>query len=78
MDFNQIPFGFGFAYPADRMALDHASNMSDDEKKEYIERHRSGLSKKELDQLTASIREDEDDGPDLSDEAAVFKGPGIG
>ena len=78
MDFNQFPLGYGFAYSADKMALDHASNMSDDEKREYIERHRSGLSKSELDSLSASLGEEENNGSDLSNPTSLFKGPSIG
>lgn len=70
MDFNQLPLGFGLAYMADRMALDHATNMSDDEKREYVERHRDGMSDSELDRITASLGED--------DASSVFRGPGIG
>lgn len=78
MDFNQIPIGLGFAFSADRMSMDKFSNMSDDEKKEYIERNRSTLSERELDKLTDSIGQDEDDGPDFGDPTGVFHGPSIG
>ncbi|MCM1088784.1 MAG: hypothetical protein NC419_11550 [Muribaculaceae bacterium] len=78
MDFNQIPGGLGLAFSADLLSMDRFSNMSDDEKKEYIERHRSSLSERELDKLTASIGQDEDDGPDLGDPMGVFHGPSMG
>ncbi len=51
MDFNQMPLGFGFAYVADNMANRRFMDLSDDEKKEYIERNRSTLSKSELDRM---------------------------
>ena len=41
MDFNQMPLELGYAMAADRLAMNQFSNMSDDEKKEYIERNRS-------------------------------------
>ncbi|MCM1040205.1 MAG: hypothetical protein NC314_00430 [Roseburia sp.] len=78
MDFNQIPLGFGLAYMADNMIDNQFSNLSDDEKREYIERHRSGLSKSELDKMTASLGKDEDEGPDLRDPVSLFNGPSIG
>lgn len=78
MDYNQMPFGYGFAFTGDRTPIDSYSNMSDDEKKEYIERHRSILSDKELDKLTASLGEDDDEGPDFKDPMTMFHGPGIG
>lgn len=66
MDFNQIPLGFGLAYMADNMTDSRFDDMSDDEKREYIERNRGALSKSELDKMTASLGQDEDDGPDIS------------
>lgn len=78
MDFNQIPLGFGLAYMADQMTENRFSDMSDDEKKEYIERNRGALSQSELDRITASLGSDEDDGPDLSDPTSLFNGPSIG
>ena len=78
MDFNQMPLGFGFAYVADNMANRRFMDLSDDEKKEYIERNRSKLSKSELDKMTASLGQDEDDGPDPGNPASLFNGPSIG
>lgn len=78
MDFNQIPLGFGLAYMADSVTENQFSNMSDDEKKEYIERHRSELSKRDLDQMTASLGQEEDDRSSLRDPVSLFKGPSIG
>lgn len=77
MDFNQMPLEAGYAFAADRMAMDHFSDMSEDEKKEYIERNRSNLSEKELDRLTASIKE-EDENVHFGDPTALFRGPSIG
>lgn len=51
MDYNQLPLGIEYAFTESRMDRDKFTNMSDDEKKEYIERNRSALSKKELDEL---------------------------
>lgn len=36
MDFNQMPLEAGYAFAANRMAMDHFSNLSDDEKKKNI------------------------------------------
>ena len=55
MDFNQMPLELGYAMAADRLAMNQFSNMSDDEKKEYIERNRSILSDKEVDRISASL-----------------------
>ena len=78
MDYNQLPLGIEYALTENRMDRDRFTNMSDDEKKEYIERNRSALSKKELDRLISSIGEDEDDGPNLNNTSGLFKGPSIG
>lgn len=70
MDYNQMPFGYGFAPVIDAEDKDGYSYMSDDEKREYIERHRSRLSKDELDRLTSSLGEE--------DPTTLFRGPSIG
>lgn len=77
MDYNQMPLELGYAMAADRLAMNNFSNMSDDEKKEYIERNRSILSDKEVDRISASLR-DEDEEVHFSDPANLFRGPGIG
>ncbi len=77
MDFNQMPLELGYAMAADRLAMNQFSNMSDDEKKEYIERNRSILSAKEVDRISASLR-DEDEEVHFSDPTNLFRGPGIG
>ncbi len=59
MDYNQFPLGLEYALSADRMDDEKFTNMTDDEKKEYIERNRSALSKKEIDRLVSSISEEE-------------------
>ncbi len=71
MDYNQMPFGYGFAPVFDAEDKDGYSYMSDDEKREYIERNRSRLSKDELDRLTSSLGEEEDP-------TSLFRGPSIG
>lgn len=78
MDYNQMPIGLGFAFMENRLSSDGFYNMTDDEKREYIERNRSNLSDSDIDKLTSSIGEDEDDGPDFGDMASIFRGPGIG
>lgn len=77
MDFNQMPLELGYAMTADRLAMNNFFNMSDDEKKEYIERNRSILSEKELDRMTASLRDEEED-VHLGDPTSLFRGPSIG
>lgn len=59
MDYNQLPLSLGFLGMENQIENDKFSNMSDDEKKEYIERNRSRLSDDEVDRLTASIVEDD-------------------
>lgn len=77
MDFNQMPLELGYAMAADRLVADNFSNMSDDEKKEYIERNRSILSDKELDRMSASLKEEEED-VHFGDPTSLFRGPSIG
>lgn len=78
MDYNQMPLGLGFAFMENRLTEDRFYDMSDDEKKEYIERNRSKLSDSDIDKLTSSIGGDDDDGPDFDDPMSIFHGPGIG
>lgn len=59
MDYNQLPLSLGFLGLENQIENDRFSNMSDDEKKEYIERNRSRLSDDEIDRLTSSIAEDD-------------------
>ena len=59
MDYNQLPLSLGFLGMENQIENDRFSNMSDDEKKEYIERNRSRLSDDVVDRLTASIAEDD-------------------
>jgi len=77
MDFNQMPLEAGYAFAANRLAMDHFSDLSDDEKREYIERNRSNLSEKEVDRLTSSLKE-EDENVHFEDPTALFRGPSIG
>ena len=59
MDYNQLPLSLGFLGMENQIEMDRFSNLSDDEKKEYIERNRSRLSDDMVDRLTASIAEDD-------------------
>lgn len=77
-NYNQVPIGLGLTYGMDQPEMDRFTNMTDDEKREYIERNRSYLSESELKEMTASLGEEEDDGPDLRDPLSIFHGPGIG
>ncbi len=79
MDYNTLPVGLGLAFATNREAMDRFSDMSDDEKKEFIERSRGVMSKKEMERLVGSLVE-EDEKPDLhlEDVKDIFKGPSIG
>lgn len=77
MDFNQMPLGLGYAAAMDRLTTDNFYNMSDDEKKEYVERNRSNLSEKELDRITSSLNEEDED-VHFGDPTTLFRGPSIG
>lgn len=59
MDYNQLPLSLGFLGMENQIENDRFSNLSDDEKKEYIERNRSRLSDDVIDRLTSSIAEDD-------------------
>ncbi|MCM1263686.1 MAG: hypothetical protein NC313_13310 [Butyrivibrio sp.] len=74
-NYNNMPIGLGLAFMDNRLAEDKFYDMSDDEKKEYIERNRSSLSESDIDKLTASLGSDDDD---FGNPMSVFKGPGIG
>lgn len=75
-NYNNMPIGLGLAFMDNRLSEDKFYDMSDDEKKEYIERNRSSLSESDIDKLTASLGSDDDD--DFGNPMSVFKGPGIG
>lgn len=79
MDYNTLPVGLGLAFATNREAMDRFADMSDDEKKEFIERSRDVMSKKEMEHLVGSLVE-EDEKPDLhlEDVKDIFKGPSIG
>lgn len=79
MDYNTLPVGLGLAFATNREAMDRFADMSDDEKKEFIERSRGVMSKKEMERLVGSLVE-EDEEPDLhlEDVKNIFKGPSIG
>ena len=79
MDYNNMPLGLGLAITSNRAAMDRFVDMTDDEKKEFIERGRDTMSKSELDSLVNSLVQ-EDEKPDvrLEDVKDIFKGPSIG
>ena len=74
-----MPLGLGLAITSNRAAMDRFVDMTDDEKKEFIERGRDTMSKSELDSLVNSLVQ-EDEKPDvrLEDVKDIFKGPSIG
>lgn len=78
MDYNTLPVGLGLAFATNREAMDRFADMSDDEKKEFIERSRDVMSKKEMEHLVGSLVE-EDEKPDLhlEDVKDIFKGPSM-
>lgn len=79
MDYNNLPLDLGLALTTNRAAMDRFVDMSDDEKEEFIERNRSVMSKKEIDELVNSLaKEDEEPDLHLEDVNSIFKGPGIG
>lgn len=59
MDYNQLPLSLGFLGMENQIEMDRFSNLSDDEKKEYIERNRGRLSDDVVDRLTSSIKDDD-------------------
>ncbi len=79
MDYNTLPVGLGLAFATNREAMDRFADMSDDEKKEFIERSRGVMSKKEMERLVGSLVEENEE-PDLhlEDVKNIFKGPSIG
>lgn len=78
MDYNTLPVGLGLAFATNREAMDRFADMSDDEKKEFIERSRGVMSKKEMERLVGSLVEDEKPDLHLEDVKNIFKGPSIG
>ncbi len=78
MDYNTLPVGLGLAFANNRAAMDRFVDMTDDEKKEFVERSRGVLSKKEMDSLVNSLAEDEEPDLHLENVNQIFKGPGIG
>ena len=88
MDYNYLPLGFAYANSADRLSQDNFTNLSDDEKREYIERNRSNLSDREIDELTMSLGEDARENQEKDTDTGktqesenpygIFRGPGIG
>lgn len=78
MDYNTLPVGLGLAFATNRAAMDRFVDMTDDEKKEFVERSRGVMSKKEMDSLVSSLAEDEEPDLHLEDVNQIFRGPGIG
>ena len=78
MDYNTLPVGLGLAFATNRAAMDRFVDMTDDEKKEFVGRSRSVMSRKEMDSLVNSLAEDEEPDLHLEDVNQIFKGPGIG
>lgn len=72
MDYNQMPLSLGFLAMENQTEMDRFYNMTEDEKKEYIERNRSNLSENTIDKLTASIVEDEDDALNFDQPSELF------
>ncbi len=79
MDYNNMPVGLGMAFATNRPAMDRFVDMTDDEKKEFLERSHNAMSKKEMDELVNSLaKEDEEPNLHLEDVNDIFKGPSIG
>lgn len=78
MDYSQMPLGLGFAMFENQMEMDRFSNMTDDEKREYIERNRSVLSERTINKMMESIVDDKDDVPDLDKSSGLFNDRSIG
>ena len=79
MDYSNMPLGLGLAITSNRAAMDRFVDMTDDEKREFIERGRGAMSQSELDGLVNSlIKEDEKPDVHLEDVKDIFKGPSIG
>lgn len=79
MDYNTLPVGLGLAFATNRTAMDRFAGMTDNEKEEFIERSRSVMSKKEMEELVGSlVKEDEEPDLHLEDVKNIFKGPSIG
>lgn len=79
MDYNNMPVGLGMAFATNRPAMDRFVDMTDDEKKEFLERSHNAMSKKEMDELVNSLaKEDEEPNLHLEDVNDIFRGPSIG
>ena len=79
MDYNNMPLNLGLAITSNRLAMDRYVDMTDDEKKEFIERGRGMMSREEIDDLVNSLAKEEEM-PDvhLENVKDLFKGPSIG
>ena len=74
-----MPLNLGLAITSNRLAMDRFVDMTDDEKKEFIERGRGMMSREEIDDLVNSLAKEEEM-PDvhLENVKDLFKGPSIG
>lgn len=52
---DEIPLGLGFGLARNDVAMEHFSNLSDDEKKQVIDAARTVQSKKEMSSLIQDI-----------------------
>lgn len=73
MDYNTLPVGLGLAFATNRAAMDRFVDMTDDEKKEFVERSRGVMSRKEMDSLVSSLTEDEEPDLHLEDVDQILK-----
>ncbi len=78
MDYNTLPIGLGLAFAGNRPAMDRFVDMTDEEKEEFVERSRSVLSKKEMEELVGSLAKEDEPDLHLEDVNQLFKGPSIG
>ncbi len=79
MDYNEMPLGLGVAITSNRAAMDRFVDMTDEEKKDFIERSRSAMSEKEIDRLVDSLAKEEDDPHfNLDQVKDLLDGPSIG
>ena len=78
MVYNTLPVGLGLAFATNRTAMDRFVDMTDEEKKEFVERSRGMMSQKDMDSLVNSLAGDEEPDLHLENVNQIFKGPGIG
>lgn len=54
---SELPIGLGFSLAADEKAMEHFSNMSEEEKRQIIEASRAIKSKKAMETFVSKIGE---------------------